>query len=79
MNPPIVQIAIPIAVAVDRTGVGNNSAATKNTAENMIINLKICYKRLAILDKPVRLRKDFTRIKRTDSEFTDKCKPADKL
>ena len=32
MNPPIVQIAIPIAVAVDRTGVGNNSAATKNTA-----------------------------------------------
>ena len=33
INPPIVQIAIPIAVAVDRTGVGNNSAATKNTAE----------------------------------------------
>ena len=39
MNPPIVQIAIPIAVAVDRTGVGNNSAATKNTAKNMIIYL----------------------------------------
>ena len=33
INPPIVHIAIPIAVAVDRTGVGNNSAATKNTAE----------------------------------------------
>ena len=39
MNPPIVQIAIPIAVAVDRTGVGNNSAATKNTAKNMITHL----------------------------------------
>ena len=37
INPPIVQIAIPIAVAVDRTGVGNNSAATKNTAKNMIL------------------------------------------
>ena len=27
----------------------------------------------------VRPWKDFTRIKRTDSEFTDKCTPADKL
>ena len=32
MNPPTVQIAIPIAVAVDRTGVGKSSAATRNTA-----------------------------------------------
>ena len=56
MNPPIVQIAIPIAVAVDRTGVGNNSAATKNTARNMInsfyrnnkIKILIYYKKMTI-------------------------------
>ena len=36
MKPPTVQMAIPSAVAVDRTGVGKSSAATRNTADIFI-------------------------------------------